>query len=103
MRTLSGQAKVLGTILGVGGAMVLTFYKGVPLEIWKTHVNLVEHNSTVVQQQQDEGNQALGSLVAVCCCLCYAIFLTIQVLIFILFLSILEYTYARRCTLICVN
>ncbi|KAF3336604.1 WAT1-related protein [Carex littledalei] len=77
VRTLSGQAKVFGTILGVGGAMVLTFYKGIPLEIWETHVNLVEHNRTV-QKQQNEGNQALGSLLAVCCCLCYAIFLTIQ-------------------------
>ena len=84
VRTLSGQAKVFGTILGVGGAMVLTFYKGVPLEIWETHVNLVEDNSTV-EKEQNEGNQALGSLVAVCCNLCYAIFLIIQVLSFVNF------------------
>jgi drug/metabolite transporter (DMT)-like permease len=86
IRTLSGQAKVLGTILGVGGAMVLTFYKGAPLEIWKTHINLVEHSSTE-QQQQNEGNQAIGSLLAVCCCLCYAIFLIIQVLLYITFVN----------------
>ncbi|KAJ1695837.1 hypothetical protein LUZ63_012535 [Rhynchospora breviuscula] len=77
IRTLSGQAKILGTLLGVGGAMILTFYKGIPLGIWKTHVNILKHNNTV-HQQLKEGNQVIGSLLAVCCCMCYATYLIIQ-------------------------
>uniref|UniRef100_A0A251V4Q8 WAT1-related protein n=1 Tax=Helianthus annuus TaxID=4232 RepID=A0A251V4Q8_HELAN len=41
--TISGKAKVFGTLVGVGGAMVLTFYKGHQLNIGSTHFNLL-HN-----------------------------------------------------------
>ncbi|XAR53096.1 hypothetical protein NMG60_11021497 [Bertholletia excelsa] len=40
-RTSAGRAKVVGTILCIGGAMVLTFYKGVVINFWSTSVDLL--------------------------------------------------------------
>ncbi|XP_010415427.1 PREDICTED: WAT1-related protein At1g68170 isoform X2 [Camelina sativa] len=36
-----GLAKVFGTLLGVGGALVFIFYRGKEIHLWSTHVNLV--------------------------------------------------------------
>ncbi|KAF2321268.1 hypothetical protein GH714_038417 [Hevea brasiliensis] len=40
--TLAGKAKVAGTLMGIGGAMLLTFCKGAEIHIWSTHVNLMK-------------------------------------------------------------
>lgn len=36
-----GNAKVFGTVLGVGGALVFIFYRGKDINLWSTHVDLV--------------------------------------------------------------
>ncbi|KVI01792.1 Drug/metabolite transporter [Cynara cardunculus var. scolymus] len=38
---MGGKAKVIGTLMGVGGAMLLTFYKGPSINIWSTHFHLL--------------------------------------------------------------
>ncbi|OAY75860.1 WAT1-related protein [Ananas comosus] len=63
LRTLSGQAKVLGTLVGVGGAMLLTFYKGVAINLWSTHLNLVKSHHGGASNQE-AGNRGMGSLLA---------------------------------------
>ncbi|CAI9090098.1 OLC1v1024789C1 [Oldenlandia corymbosa var. corymbosa] len=45
-KTAAGKAKMLGTILGIGGAMVFTFYKGPDVTIWDTKLNLLELTSS---------------------------------------------------------
>lgn len=40
-----GRAKLLGTLLGVGGALVFVFYKGFELHIWSTHVDLLKSSN----------------------------------------------------------
>lgn len=79
--TMAGKAKAVGTLMGIGGAMLLTFYKGAKIDLWETHVNLLKtsasaDHSPAVHQSSD---RALGSLLAVCSCLCYALWLIIQV------------------------
>lgn len=84
MRTLSGQAKVLGTLVGVGGAMLLTFYKGVAINLWSTHLNLVKSHhggGGAGASNQEAGNRGMGSLLAVASCFSYALWLIIQVII----------------------
>nr|KJB77834.1 hypothetical protein B456_012G160100 [Gossypium raimondii] len=44
IRTNAGKAKVCETLLGIGGAMVFTFYKGININIWSTNVNLLKHH-----------------------------------------------------------
>ncbi|CAH8358513.1 unnamed protein product [Eruca vesicaria subsp. sativa] len=40
-----GRAKLLGTLLGVGGALVFVLYKGFELHIWSTHVDLLKSSN----------------------------------------------------------
>lgn len=46
--TSAGKAKVIGTLLGVGGALVFVFYKGSQIHLWSTHMHLVTqpHDAT---------------------------------------------------------
>ena len=77
--TVAGKAKVAGTLMGIGGAMLLTFYKGVEVNLWSTHVNLLRHVGATQQGQEGSSNLPLGSLLAVASCFCYALWLIIQV------------------------
>ncbi|CAM0901541.1 unnamed protein product [Alopecurus aequalis] len=94
VRTVPGQAKVAGTLLGVGGAMLLTFYKGAQVDLWPpTHVNLAaqlaaRHQATSSQPPSsssfsgggagDGGNRAMGSLLCMGSCFFYALWLILQ-------------------------
>ncbi|XP_008785911.2 WAT1-related protein At1g25270-like [Phoenix dactylifera] len=75
--SISGQAKVLGTLVGIGGAMLLTFYKGVDINLWSTNLNLL-NSERAAARHQEPGNHVMGSLLAVASCVCYAIWLIIQ-------------------------
>ncbi|XP_031389680.1 WAT1-related protein At1g25270-like [Punica granatum] len=81
--TMAGKAKVAGTLMGIGGAMLLTFYKGVEIVLWSTNVNLLKTTTTAGHSAaslaaHQSSDRALGSLLAVCSCLCYALWLIIQ-------------------------
>ncbi|XP_030539154.2 WAT1-related protein At1g25270-like [Rhodamnia argentea] len=82
---IEGKAKVLGTLMGIGGAMVLTFYKGFEIRMWSTHVDLLHHHGHQPQpanhhpaNRGGHGAHALGSMLAVGSCVCYALWLIIQ-------------------------
>ncbi|RVW24792.1 WAT1-related protein [Vitis vinifera] len=81
IRTNVGKAKVLGTILSIGGAMILTFYKGVEMNIWSTNINLLHHHhhhDMTVSQQSSSGNQALGGFLGVASAVSMAIWMILQ-------------------------
>ncbi|XP_028791876.1 WAT1-related protein At1g25270-like [Neltuma alba] len=77
-----GKAKVLGTIIGIGGAMLLTFFKGFEIHIWSFHVNLLHphhHDQNgVVLTPQHAHSELLGVLCALASCFSYAFWLIIQ-------------------------
>ncbi|XP_050378068.1 WAT1-related protein At1g68170-like [Argentina anserina] len=86
LRSVGGKAKVLGTFLGISGAMLMTFYKGVEIHLWNTHINLLLHSS---HQQQphlsmeaaashEYAHRVLGCLLALACSFGYALWLIIQ-------------------------
>ncbi|KAJ4965087.1 hypothetical protein NE237_016936 [Protea cynaroides] len=81
IETLAGRMKIVGTTIGIGGAFVLTFYKGVEINIWSTNVDLSQGLGTRVStsaSQGELGNRILGSLMALGCSVSYAIWLIIQ-------------------------
>ncbi|XP_054803603.1 WAT1-related protein At1g25270-like [Prosopis cineraria] len=76
-----GKAKVLGTIIGIGGAMLLTFFKGFEIQIWPFHINLLhphhDQNGTVLTTRHGR-SELLGVLCALASCFSYAFWLIIQ-------------------------
>ncbi|KAK4401920.1 WAT1-related protein [Sesamum angolense] len=77
--TIAGKAKVFGTLLGIGGAMVFTFYKGPELHIGKTGINLLKMTSSHGQAQtQNHPNLVVGLLLSLVTCLSYSLWLIIQ-------------------------
>lgn len=86
MRAASGKAKVLGTLIGIGGAMVLTFIKGKEIHIWPFHINLLDphqhQNGHVASHSDDSGINLLGVLCAIASCFSFAMWFIIQVSLF---------------------
>ncbi|KAL0335167.1 UNVERIFIED_CONTAM: WAT1-related protein [Sesamum radiatum] len=77
--TIAGKAKVFGTLLGIGGAMVFTFYKGPELHVGKTGINLLKMTSSHGQAQtQNHPNLVVGLLLSLVTCLAYSLWLIIQ-------------------------
>ncbi|KAI6678642.1 hypothetical protein NL676_039438 [Syzygium grande] len=78
LKTAAVKVKVSGTLTGIGGAMLLTFYKGVEVDLWLTHVNLLHHAATTQQGQRGSSNRILGSLLAVASYFCCALWFIFQ-------------------------
>ncbi|XWS55190.1 hypothetical protein CRYUN_Cryun10bG0153300 [Craigia yunnanensis] len=79
--TVSGKVKVLGTLIGIGGAMVFTFYKGIEINIWSTNVNLLHHHSQpggLSGSSHYTGKFFLGAFLGLLCCISMSLWLIIQ-------------------------
>lgn len=81
LRTMAGKAKVVGTMVGIGGAMLLTFYKGSEINIWTTHINLLKNYQPHETHKASSSprNRALGCLLGLASCSSFALWLIIQV------------------------
>ncbi|XP_012065720.1 WAT1-related protein At1g25270 isoform X2 [Jatropha curcas] len=79
LKTVVGKAKLIGTLIGIAGAMLITFYKGVEINIWSTNTHLLKHShDDHLKSQNDSVNQILGSSMALGSCASYALWLIIQ-------------------------
>lgn len=76
LKRLSGQAKVLGTILCVGGAMFLTFYKGPIVNIGESVIRWKYANDS--GDSKDKSNSVLGSLIVIASTISWAVWYIIQ-------------------------
>ncbi|GAB4829826.1 hypothetical protein Ancab_019476 [Ancistrocladus abbreviatus] len=47
LRSLSGKAKVAGTVIGIGGAMMMTLYKGVEIKLCSNNSHILKHGQTI--------------------------------------------------------
>jgi ABC-type transporter Mla maintaining outer membrane lipid asymmetry permease subunit MlaE len=73
-------ANVAGTAICIGGAMLLTFYKGIEINIWHTNINLLKyhhnhHQNTVGSVKQ----QMFGLAISLIACVFYAFWVILQV------------------------
>nr|CAB3488757.1 unnamed protein product [Digitaria exilis] len=82
MGAVSGQAKLGGTLLGIGGAMVLTLYKGADITPWHmNHHGRHGPNGAAAGANGSNGNnkeRVMGSLLCMSSCFFYAIWLILQ-------------------------
>ncbi|KAJ4850627.1 hypothetical protein Tsubulata_022197 [Turnera subulata] len=65
IKRLSGQAKVLGTILSVGGAMLLTFYHGPMLNIGESSIHWKYANNSGDHNPSNNSTSVFGSLIVI--------------------------------------
>ncbi|KAI4299039.1 hypothetical protein L6164_032534 [Bauhinia variegata] len=72
----AGKAKVFGTLVGIGGAMLLIFFKGLKIDIWPVQIDLLHSHR---HQSNDSGPISfLGVLCAIGSCFSYASWLIVQ-------------------------
>ncbi|GAA0150652.1 hypothetical protein LIER_09544 [Lithospermum erythrorhizon] len=74
LNTIAGKAKVMGTIMGICGAMILTFYKGSEILTSSAGLNILECNKPHHQS-------FLGPVLAIVSCLFAAFSFNIQKLL----------------------
>ncbi|KAG8503806.1 hypothetical protein CXB51_001908 [Gossypium anomalum] len=77
-RTMAGRAKVLGTVIGIGGAMLLTFYKGLQINMGSTHFHLLLSHGPISSNAPSTNHRLLGALLALTSCISYSLWLNIQ-------------------------
>ena len=73
--------KILGTVVAIGGAMILTFFKGININTGSFHVTLMHHhNGHMTTLLAPSGIKALlGALCSLGSSATYALWLIIQV------------------------
>jgi drug/metabolite transporter (DMT)-like permease len=74
-RRLHSQAKVLGTIVALGGAMVMTLVKGAMLKLPWTNGNGQQESRGPANQQ----DPIKGALMILAGCVCWSAFIILQV------------------------
>ncbi|XP_054800137.1 WAT1-related protein At1g25270-like [Prosopis cineraria] len=80
LRTSSGKAKIVGTVTGVSGAMIMTFFKGSEIHTGSFHITLMHHHNghMASPQSSSRGNTLLGALCVLGSNFSYALWLIIQ-------------------------
>jgi len=83
IKKLRSQAKIVGTIVSVGGAMLMTLYKGPILHMfWSPHHQSLEHNDTAVSPTRSK-EPITGSILLVASLLAWSALFILQVSIVI--------------------
>ncbi|MED6172903.1 hypothetical protein PIB30_054277 [Stylosanthes scabra] len=83
LRKAAGKAKIIGTLTGIGGAMLMTFYRGVQVNILSFHINLFNNNHNNHPKSHGSGSGSgglflLGALSSFSSNASYALWLIIQ-------------------------
>lgn len=80
----SSIAKIVGTVVGIGGAMLFSFYRGPIFTIWSTHIDFLRqyHNprSSSMSSSSHRNNPWLGFLAGLGSMVCFATWLIMQVI-----------------------
>ncbi|KAK1402331.1 Plant-drug/metabolite exporter [Heracleum sosnowskyi] len=72
----AGKAKLGGTLMGVIGTMILTFYKGPDIETWIPHIGFLENSRQSAVNSHHF--QIFGAFLAVGASLMYSLYLILQ-------------------------
>jgi drug/metabolite transporter (DMT)-like permease len=78
LQTPTGQAKVVGTLVCVGGSMIMPFYKGPLLKLWASpiHWRYAEHTTGAAAAPTNSG---LGDVLIILSAVAWAAWLIMQV------------------------
>lgn len=76
--TAGGKAKLLGTLIGISGAMILTLYEGRRLFKWSTHIDLLRHATTQLPKGAPTGSHVWGLVLAFATALTFSLWFITQ-------------------------
>jgi hypothetical protein len=81
IKTVAGQAKVWGTVLCVGGSMLMTFYKGGLINLWGPHIHWRYASAAATTSTSTGGSHhmVLGAVLVIASCFAWAVWFIIQV------------------------
>lgn len=82
--TREGKAKVVGTLFGVGGALVFIFYRGSDIHMWSTNIDLMNKSHDPSRDATSHHISILGALLVFGGNFSYAFWLLLQARFFIL-------------------
>lgn len=77
-----GKAKVFGTVLGVGGALVFVLYRGKEIYLWSTHIDLVNQPLNSSRDATTHHISILGALLIFGGNISYSVWLLLQASLF---------------------
>lgn len=87
LRVAEGKAKVIGTIMGMSGAMLMIFFKGAEIHIWSSNINLLHphrnSNEQIASHHVNFGEKVLGVSCALASSCSFSLWYIIQVSVFI--------------------
>ncbi|KAF2307336.1 hypothetical protein GH714_026430 [Hevea brasiliensis] len=78
LKKISGQAKLLGTIICVGGAMLLSFYHGAIINVGESSIHWKYADEMGSSNSASKSNFILGPLLIMFSSVCWAIWFTLQ-------------------------
>lgn len=79
MREMHSQAKILGTAVTLGGAMIMTLVRGPHIGLpWTKHTQHIQTAATLHTQQ----DLVKGAIMIIAGCFCWASFYILQVMYF---------------------
>ncbi|CAK8564732.1 unnamed protein product [Lathyrus sativus] len=82
LNVAEGKAKVIGTIMGMSGAMLMIFFKGAEIHIWSSNINLLhphhKQNEHMTSHHTDLGKKLLGVSCALASSCSYSLWYIIQ-------------------------
>uniref|UniRef100_A0ACD5U6T0 Uncharacterized protein n=1 Tax=Avena sativa TaxID=4498 RepID=A0ACD5U6T0_AVESA len=78
--THAGQAKVAGTLVCIGGSMIMPFYKGPLLRIWASpvHWRYAEQTTAAAAAAGSHSSSGLGDVLIILSCVAWAVWLIMQ-------------------------
>ncbi|KAI9121848.1 hypothetical protein K1719_007238 [Acacia pycnantha] len=79
-KAAAGKAKIIGTLIGIGGAMLLTLYKGAQIPTPSFHVTVLQPltNHVASSHSSSGGNTLLGALFAMFGILSFSLWLIVS-------------------------
>ncbi|CAM0950246.1 unnamed protein product [Alopecurus aequalis] len=78
LATPAGQAKVIGTIVCIGGSMIMPFYKGPLLKVWASPIHWRYAEHTTAAAAASHGASGLGDALIILSCVAWAVWLIMQ-------------------------
>ncbi|KAK2639816.1 hypothetical protein Ddye_027611 [Dipteronia dyeriana] len=84
LKTLPGTAKVAGTAICIGGAMLFPFYKGFEIKIWHSKIDLLHRNhihnipQNANSSRMFSYHEVAGLGISLMACLSYALWIILQ-------------------------